>query len=120
LGNRHPTIQEPAGGDGWPALKADGYEVIAIRSITEAIRLIRREYFDLFVVSGNFPDGKGVEFVRQARSFNSNTPILMIAGEANAEDIEESLGAGASAYMIKPVENQDVIQKVKSLIASSP
>jgi DNA-binding response OmpR family regulator len=100
-------------------LKAEGFEVTAIQTIAEAIHLVGKEHFDLLLVGGEFPDGESVDFVRHARSFNANTPIVLISGWTQDEDIEEGLGAGASAYLAMPVENQAVIETVKGLIASS-
>jgi len=100
-------------------LNREGFEVIESKTITEAIHLVNKEHYDLFLVSDEFPDGKGVDFVRQARSLNSDIPIVLISGWASSEYIEEGLEAGASAYLIKPVENQNVIQTVKGLLTSS-
>ena len=101
-------------------LKAEGFEVTEIKTISEGTHLIEKEQFDLYLVGGEFPDGKGVEFVRLVRSINSNIPIVLISGWAHAEEIEEGLEAGVSAYLIKPIKNRDVIRTGKGLIASSP
>jgi DNA-binding response OmpR family regulator len=98
-------------------LEKEGFEVVATRTIAEAVHLAKNGSFDLFLVSGEFPDGNGVDFVRQARTFNGGIPIVLISGWANYEDAKAGLEAGASAYLIKPVENEEIILTVKSQIA---
>ena len=71
----------------------------------------------MFLVGGEFPDGEGLDFVHLARLYTTNIPIVLISGWASDEDIKAGLDAGASAYLIMPVENGDVSQTVKSLIA---
>lgn len=43
-------------------------------------------------------------------------PIVIITTEAALEDRERALKLGANAYLVKPVQAQEVIDTVKSLL----
>ncbi|HEX5736113.1 MAG TPA: response regulator [Blastocatellia bacterium] len=87
-----------------------GYEVTTAGSIAESLPLTERGGFDLLILDGWYPDGRGVDLCEQIRRFDSHTPILFLSALAYADDIAKGMNAGAQAYLTKPVD-MDVLEQ---------
>lgn len=97
-------------------LKNAGYVVDTATSITDGLRLAKREPFDLYILASRFTDGSGVELCRQLRAFDRFTPIIFFSGEAYQDDIAAGLAAGAQAYLTKPMGIYTIIQTVAEFL----
>src|SRR5262245_55736894 len=96
-------------------LNLEGFEVVSARTITAAILLAQQERFALFLIGTRFPDGETLDFVRGVRALDSQKPIILISGRAYPADIQDGLKAGANVYLVKPVENEEILRTVKNL-----
>lgn len=57
-----------------------------------------------------------MDLCRRVRKFNEWTPIIFYSGLAYDADIKNALGAGAQAYLVKPVDLTELIESIKKLI----
>src|SRR5262245_44775363 len=97
-------------------LTLNNHEVIVASSFVEGLLLARRRYFDLYILDNWLPDGSGIGLARAIREFNPHTPILFYSAAGYERDIEEALRSGAQAYLVKPVELEDLQETVKRLL----
>jgi DNA-binding response OmpR family regulator len=95
------------------------YEVEAAKTITDALRLVGQKRFDLYLLSGQFPDGTGVEMCRHIRRFDPITPILFYSAAAHEADRERGLLAGAQGYVTKPGDVFELVNTITQLINQS-
>lgn len=79
-----------------------GIEVVTTDTVAEAWRLAQSEYFDLYLLDSQFPDGDGLDLCRRLRQYASHTPILIYSGDAYETDKKNGLAAGANDYLTKP------------------
>jgi DNA-binding response OmpR family regulator len=86
------------------ALGQSDYEVSTAGSIAEALMLVAKQHFDLFVLDSVLPDGTGLELCKSIRQADQSTPILFCSGVADEKDKSEALISGAQRYLIKPVD----------------
>lgn len=93
-------------------LGLDGYEVRHALSVTDGLRLVRQDSFDLILLDWHFEDGTGVELCKAIRTFDTRTPILFYTGETYSDKIERAMQAGAQGYLIKPTGLEEVLQVV--------
>ena len=96
------------------------YRVETASTLSEALQLVDAKPFDLFIFDSALPDGSGVELCRRVRKFNQRTPIIFYSGLAYQADITTALGAGAQAYLVKPVDLSELIEAVEKLIGKCP
>jgi DNA-binding response OmpR family regulator len=61
----------------------------------------------------------GSKLCAQIREFDTKTPVLFYSGAAYDTDKEKARNAGAQAYLVKPVENEELVAEVTRLIAES-
>lgn len=92
------------------------YEVKSASTINEALQIASAHSFGLFIFDALLPDGSGVDLCRSVRKFDEKTPILFCSGLAYEADIKNALGAGAQAYLVKPIDVADLTESIKQLI----
>lgn len=92
------------------------YEVEAAGTISDGLRMINLKPFDLYLLSGRFPDGSGVELCRRIREFDPLTPILFYSAAAYEADRQSAFSAGAQAYLNKPGNISELINTISQLI----
>lgn len=100
-------------------LTNQGYDVTCTDNADEAIALVQRERFDLFLMDSWLPGISGAEFTQHLRKCDIRTPILFYSAAAYDSDKENARSAGAQGYLVKPVANEDLIDEVARLIAES-
>jgi len=77
-------------------------EAKAVGTGAQALSLMQRERFDLYLLDGWLPGLDGFELCRQMRAFDPHTPILFFSGAAYEADKKRGIEAGANAYLVKP------------------
>jgi DNA-binding response OmpR family regulator len=103
--------------DNWEivAYSLKGYTLICANDFTEGLRLARLGDFDLFILDNYLPDGTGIGLCRRIREFDPYTPILFYSAAGYEPDIQEALRSGAQAYLVKPVNHDDLERMVARL-----
>ncbi|HJP92891.1 MAG TPA: response regulator [Pyrinomonadaceae bacterium] len=100
-------------------LKAAGYDVCCTENPEETVKLAETQKFDLYLMDNWLPDIQGPKLTARIREFDSRTPILFYSAAAYDTDKESARRAGAQAYLVKPVENDKLVQEVARLIRES-
>lgn len=89
-------------------LKGLGYDVVGIaRSGTEAITLAHRLVPDLIIMDIRMPEMEGTEAAAVIRD-QRPVPIIMLTAYADKETIRKAEAAGALAYLVKPVNENEL------------
>lgn len=93
-------------------------ELVDAVSGFEALRLLPRERFDLVITDINMPDINGLELVRFIRSSSkhSDVPVLIISTQASERDRRKLRDVGASGFLAKPFEPQELVSNVRELV----
>lgn len=69
------------------------------------------------LVDINLPGMNGVDCVRQLASLMPAAQFIMLTVHQDADTIFESLKAGASGYLLKPVRKDELLQAVRDVVA---
>ncbi|HEY2544122.1 MAG TPA: response regulator [Gaiellaceae bacterium] len=99
-------------------LQRDGFEVIAARSGSEALELMRERRPDVAVLDIGMPPPDGLEVVRQVRGDAAlrATRVLLLTAKAQESDVRRGLDAGADGYISKPFSPADLSARVRALL----
>ena len=97
-------------------LNQAGYKVSTATNGIEALEIMDRKHIDLIVLDVMMPKMDGYEFTRQLRQTGNNTPILMVTAKYQNEDKCEGFIAGTDDYMVKPVNEQELLLRIKALL----
>jgi two-component system, chemotaxis family, chemotaxis protein CheY len=84
----------------------------------DGLRKLAGAKFDIILTDINMPIMDGLKLVRRVRTdpVHQNVPILVITTESADEDRQRALALGANAYITKPIQAPQVIEKVKELL----
>ncbi len=100
-------------------LKLESYNVYSAFDGEEALNTLDSEYIDLIISDIMMPGIDGYELTKSLRDINSTIPILMISAKNQIEDMERGFDSGTDDYMIKPINMQEMILRVKALLRRS-
>ena len=62
------------------------------------------------------PVMNGLEFLREFKKFNRTTPVLMLTTETEAAKKQEAKSLGATGWIVKPFNPNDLIKVVKRVV----
>lgn len=94
-------------------LRIHGFDVIATTSGREALELVKRAWPDIMLLDIVMPEIDGFEVLEKLRAF-SQLPV--IAFSASPENRDEAMRLGASVFMSKPFEPDEMVRKISSLM----
>lgn len=84
--------------------KLEGFKVTGIANSIEDARLLFSTLEpDLILLDIYFPEGNGMDFLKEIRSLNDPVDIILITAAKEVEMLHNALHGGAFDYMIKPV-----------------
>ncbi len=100
-------------------LTLEGYEVVTAASGPQALERIDQSSFDLVLLDIMLPRISGYEVCRLIREKRSpyELPVLMLTARNKPDDVVAGLEAGANDYLTKPVNRQELLARVGSLIS---
>jgi len=93
-------------------LVAAGYEVEIAEDAIQAQALLSNGSWDVVVSDIVLPGVSGVELLKMIRAAAPYVQVIMMTGEPTAETAAESVRAGASDYLVKPVDKNTILRSV--------
>jgi two-component system, OmpR family, response regulator len=97
-------------------LQDDGYAVDSASTGEEARTLALVNEYDGIVLDLQLGDRHGFEILQEVRRAGRRTPVLLYSGRADTDSIVRGLDAGADDYVVKPVSNEELKARVRTLI----
>lgn len=100
-------------------LKLNNYGVIEARDGQEAIDCVRRDKPDLVLMDISLPTIDGLQATRELRSQSEfqNLPIIVVSGYDNQETLNRVQACGATSYISKPIEFDDLKKMIEKHLA---
>jgi len=99
------------------ACQRAGYSTDEARNCQEAASKLVRGDVDIALCDIKMPDGSGVDLVRSIRESRIETSFIMVTAFASTESAVEALRAGASDYVTKPVNSDELIHRISQVAA---
>ena len=109
-----PTVLEMVKG----MLQDLGYDVTAFHSAKKALAEYykRASDFSLVIVDMVMPELSGPEVLSEIKRFNKDARVLLISAMTSEERFQETVSLGALGYLPKPFSQNDLREKVCSVI----
>jgi len=99
-------------------LQIRGLRPVAATDGETGLNLIRNESFDVVILDVMMPGLSGLEVLERIQKFNSQIPVIMLTGHGRSEDGPRGLRLGAFDYLIKPLDIDELIQKIRAAAAT--
>ncbi|MBP1683616.1 MAG: NtrC family response regulator [Ignavibacteriaceae bacterium] len=96
-------------------LRKEKYEVEEAANGKIAFEMLKESSYDLLITDLEMPEMKGIELLDELRKINLQTNTIVITAYGSMETAIASLRSGASDYILKPVEFDELLIKVKKL-----
>lgn len=82
----------------------------------EAVAKLHKETWDLVILDLNMPGRSGLDFIRDAMSFNADLPILVLSMYEEEQMALRSLKAGVRGYLSKARAADDLIGAIVRIL----
>jgi two-component system chemotaxis response regulator CheY len=100
------------------ALNAIGVDdVVEAADGAEALQCFQENTFELVLSDWNMPNMNGLEFLTAIRATGTKVPFIMITTESEQGRVLQAIQAGASNYLVKPFEQEALIDKLQKYVA---
>ena len=93
-------------------LRKAGYTVDQAADGEIAMERLSRGDVDIALCDIKLPGLSGIELLRQARTANVDTAFIMMTAYASVDTAIEAIKAGAADYMIKPLNNEELLHRM--------
>jgi two-component system, NtrC family, response regulator AtoC len=93
-------------------LRKAGYTVDQASDGETAMERLSRGDVDIALCDIKLPGLSGIELLRQARTVNVDTAFIMMTAFASVDTAIEAIKAGAADYMIKPLNNDELLHRL--------
>lgn len=82
-----------------------------------AAQLVEKHKPNVLILDLNMPRLHGIEVLRQTRTSSPQTRVIVLSMHNDEPYVIESLRAGASAYILKGSESQEILQALREVMA---
>lgn len=86
-----------------------GYRILEAENGKEGLAMYREKEPDLLLCDLRMPEMDGLEVLEKVTEKDRETPVIIVSGAGNIVDTVEALRLGAWDYIIKPIQNMDVL-----------
>ena len=102
-------------------LRRAGHTVREVATGAEALAAVAAGGIDLVTLETQLPDIRGIEVCQQIKATPATAalPVIRLSAAADAADRSEGLRRGADAYLVEPVEPEELLATIQSLLRYS-
>jgi len=99
-------------------LQGAGYAVIEAKDGVDALAKLQGQEVQLVLTDINMPTMDGIELTRQVRAMAQYkfVPIVLLTTESHPEKKQEGKAAGATAWIVKPFNPDQLLAVVKKVV----
>ena len=101
-------------------LTNENYDVKRALSGVEALNVVNLYQPDLVITDLYMEGMDGMELLTELHTDDPLLPVIMLSGQAQIPDAIKAMHLGTSAFLTKPINQQEFIETVKRIIPSCP
>ncbi len=102
-------------------LEAKNYRVLFADGGLKALEILHNLRPDLILMDIMMPDIDGIETTRRLKAIPqcASVPVVMMTGKSVGNVVIESLQAGATDFVVKPIDRETLIGKVTGILRAA-
>lgn len=97
-------------------LKKKGFGVDTAASVAEAKRAVEQKTYNLVLSDLRLPDNDGIDLLKWVKKTHPELPLIMMTSYADIQTAVQSIKLGASDYIAKPLNPDELLRKMQELI----
>jgi len=94
-------------------LEEKGFDVSTANNGSDAIEMVRNDFFDIIFLDENMPGLSGLQTLNEIKTIAPNLPVVMITKSEEEHIMEEAIGSKMADYLIKPVNPIQILHSIK-------
>jgi len=98
-------------------LKVTGYKLTCVNSGASALRFLRNNTPDLFLLDIDMPEMNGFELAREIRAIGQKGSIIFLTANSSHKHVMKAIEAGAVDFIVKPINRVQVINKIEKALS---
>ncbi len=98
------------------ALSKQGYKTETAGTGQEALKKAEGRFFNIALLDIRLPGMSGIELVAPLKKIHPEMVVIIVTGYASVETAVQALNLGASGYVTKPLNMQQVLALVKDTL----
>jgi len=100
-------------------IRSVGFGVQVFGSAEEFLSASQGRQADCLILDIRMPGMSGLELQRELSASNCGLPVIFITAHGSDEQAcERALGAGAVAYLLKPLKEEEVLKAIDAALSS--
>lgn len=100
------------------SLEKENYEVVHVRTKSEALTVFCENCFDLCILDINLPDGNGYDVCRYIKE-KEDVPVIFLTASDAEVNVVMGLEMGADDYVCKPFRINELMARIKTVLRRS-
>jgi DNA-binding response OmpR family regulator len=100
-------------------LRSRGYGCDCASSGKEALDLLKKTQYDLLLSDIEMPGNSDLRLVQALPQIQPGLPVILVTGYPSVESAVNSVGLSVSAYLIKPVDPEELLAKIRHAVEIS-
>lgn len=94
----------------------NNYLITVAKDAIDAELLLKNVKYDLIITDKMMPEKDGVEFVKDIRNLNNNTPVIMLTAMGDIENKIQGFENGVDDYIAKPFEPKELLFRIANIL----
>jgi len=100
-------------------LEREGFRAEQAENGKEALAMLKQKRFDMVVTDLKMPEMDGMSLLEEAKKIDPDFPIVVITAYGTIENAVEAMQKGATDYITKPFEEEQILITVKRCLKIS-
>jgi two-component system NtrC family response regulator len=96
-------------------LRKEGFGADGAGNGADALLVFKERPIDIVLLDFKLPDTDGLTLLKQFKGMNPEAEIIMITAYGSIENAVNALKSGASEYLTKPIDLEDLLFKIKKI-----
>jgi DNA-binding NtrC family response regulator len=101
-------------------LERKGHEVAVFSDEEEALAFARLSLVDVAILDIRLKKMSGVDVLEELNKISPRTQVIMLTGYPTQETARQAQELGAFDYCVKPIDKDELEEKVASALAAGP
>lgn len=94
-------------------LRKEGYTIGEAGTGADALDVFKKDVFELVLLDYKLPDTDGLTLLKKFKEINPEVEVIMVTAFGSIENAVGALKAGATEYLTKPIDLDDLLFKIK-------
>jgi len=96
-------------------LGKEGFNATGAGNGADALLVFKERPIDIVLLDFKLPDTDGLTLLKQFKGMNPEAEIIMITAYGSIENAVDALKSGASEYLTKPIDLEDLLFRIKKI-----